>query len=307
MSLRTFLPRPAKRLAHAGSVTLGRWTASRRIMPSFLIVGGQRCGTTSLYRALAAHPAVLKAVLHKGVHWFDVNHERGIDWYRGHFPLHSTARRIADRTGTPAQAFESSPYYMYHPLAPQRIAATLPDVRLIVLIRDPVERAYSQYVHELARGYETERDFAVALALERRRLAGEEQRLRDIPGYYSHSHQHHAYVERGRYVEHLRRLAAIFGRGRIHVVESEAFFAEPEPVYDSILAFLGLPDFGYPRFDRHNARPRSPMPEAVRDRLTRHFAPYNDMLASWLGFRPTFADPGGRATGRGTPLAPPGR
>ena len=291
MSLRTAVPDPPTRLVQAGSALLGRWSAQSRVLPSFLIAGGQRCGTTSLYLALAAHPAVLKAVLHKGVHYFDVDYHRGIDWYRGHFPLRSTARRVTDRFGVQAQAFESSPYYMYHPLAAERIAAALPDVRIIVLVRDPVERAYSQYVHEVARGFETERDFGVALAREKGRLAGQERRLCDDPGYHSHAHQHHAYVERGQYVEHLTRLAAVFGRQRIHVVESELFFTTPEPVYDSILTFLGLPDFGYPRFARHNARARGPMPDDVRRRLTEHFVPYTERLAGWLGFRPSFAEP----------------
>ncbi len=113
--------------------------------PSFLICGGQRCGTTSLYRALAAHPVGLKAVLHKGVHYFDIGYDRGMGWYRGHFPLQRSADRVSERYGVPAQTFESSPYYMYHPQAAARIAVDLPDARLIVLVRDPVERAYSQH------------------------------------------------------------------------------------------------------------------------------------------------------------------
>ena len=108
---------PVKRIVHFGSRNYGRLTARHRVLPSFLICGGQRCGTTSLYRALAAHPAILKAVLHKGVHYFDIGYHRGMHWYRGHFPTQRTADRVADRLGVPAQAFESSPYYLYHPHA----------------------------------------------------------------------------------------------------------------------------------------------------------------------------------------------
>lgn len=290
MSKLSVVPAPVKRVVHAGSVAFGRASARSRMLPSFLIAGGQRCGTTSMYRTLAAHPAVLKAVLHKGVHYFDVDYQRGADWYRGHFPLRRTAQRLSDRLGTRVQTFESSPYYLYHPLAAERIAAELADVRIIVLIRDPVERAYSQYAHELARGFESERDFAIALAREPGRLAGQEQRLRDEPRYQSHSHRHHAYLSRGHYIDHLQRLAELFGRDRLHVVDSELFFTHPEPVYDSVLAFLGLPDLGYPAFDRHNARPRAPMPAQVRHRLTQHFEPYNARLADWLGYRPSFMD-----------------
>ena len=166
------VPEPVKRAIHLGSRGYGRLTAHRRMLPSFLICGGQRCGTTSLYRALATHPAVIKAVLHKGVHYFDVAYERGLRWYQGHFPLQRHADRVAAETGVAAQTFESSPYYMYHPHAMARIAEDLPDVKIVVLVRDPVERAYSQHAHEVARGFETERDFLRARALEPARLRG---------------------------------------------------------------------------------------------------------------------------------------
>jgi hypothetical protein len=179
---------------------------------------------------------------------------------------------------------------MYHPLAAERIAAALPGVKLIVLIRDPVERAYSQHAHEVARGFETERDFALALAREPGRLAGEAARLRDDPTYHSHAHQHHAYTERGQYVDHLVRLEKVFGRDRIHVVDSELFFTDPAPVYDSVLSFLDLPDLGHPPFERHNARARGPMPDRVRRRLAAHFAPYDERLADWLGYRPSYLE-----------------
>src|SRR5690349_21248037 len=198
------------------------------MLPSFLICGGQRCGTTSLYRALAAHPAVLKAVLHKGVHYFDTSYHQGIDWYRAHFPSRRTAEKVAERHGVPAQTFESAPYYMYHPQAVARIAHDLPYARLVVLVRDPVERAYSQHHHEVARGFDTERDFGAALALEPARLHRQEDRLAADPGYYSFAHQHHAYRARGDYARYLGVMAQHVGRERIHVVESERFFTEPE-------------------------------------------------------------------------------
>ncbi len=171
------VPGPVKRIVHFGSRGYGRLTAEQRLLPSFLICGGQRCGTTSMYRALAAHPAVVKAVLHKGVHYFDVGYARGAHWYRGHFPTYRAAAKVERRYGVPAQTFESSPYYMYHPHAINRIAADLPDVRLVVLVRDPVERAYSQHAHEVARGFETETDFVRALSLEQERLRGVTERM----------------------------------------------------------------------------------------------------------------------------------
>lgn len=273
------IPERVKRVVHFGSRSVGRLTSGARMLPSFLICGGQRCGTTSLYRALAAHPLVLKAVLHKGVHFFDTNYHRGLDWYRAHFPL----RRGVLRT------FESSPYYLYHPHAGARIARDLPGVQLVVLVRDPVERAYSQHAHELARGFETEPDFARALELEPARLAGQKERLLRDPHAYSFSHQHHGYRARGEYSSYLDDLARHVPRDRILVLESERFFADPKPVYDTVLDFLELPHLGYPGFERHNARPRAArMDAAVRAELTAHFAAHDAELSRWLSGTPTW-------------------
>ena len=272
----------AKRAVQSVTVTAGRLTSPWRMTPDFLIIGGQRCGTTSMYRTLSQHPAVLKAVRHKGIHYFDTDYDKGMAWYRAHFPLRRTASAVERRTGVRPLTFESSPYYMFHPLAAERIAADLPDVKVIVLLRDPVERAYSAHAHELARGYE-DQDFETALALENSRLDGEAERLIADPSYRSHSHQHHGYLQRGRYVEHLERLEKVFGRDRMHVVDSHRFFTDPEPVHDEVLEFLGLPHTGYPLFEQHNARPRSPMAPELRERLEEHFAPYDERLAGWLG------------------------
>jgi hypothetical protein len=241
-----------------------------------------------MYRALAAHPAVVKAVLHKGVHYFDLSYARGMRWYQGHFPTLRQAAKLERRYDVRVQTFESSPYYMYHPHAIARIAEDLLGVRLVVLVRDPVERAYSHHAHEVARGYESEVDFARALSREPGRLRGVGERMVVDEDHYSFAHQHHAYRARGEYVRYLRRMADEVGRDRIHVVDSAQFFTDPRPVYDRVLDFLGLPNqielgVSYPAFDRHNARPRSPLRDGVRAELTAHYAPYDVELARWLG------------------------
>jgi hypothetical protein len=176
---------------------------------------------------------------------------------------------------------------MFHPLAAERIARDLPGVRLLVLLRDPVERAYSGHAHEVAHGFETE-SFEAALELEPARLSGQAERIAADPHYFSYSHQHHSYIARGQYVDQLERLERNFGRDRLHVVDSGDFFTDPEAVYDGVLAFLELPNRGYPAFKRRNARPRSPMPDSVRKALEEHFRPYDERLAAWLGTEPSW-------------------
>jgi hypothetical protein len=265
----------------------GRVTATGRMSPAFLICGAQRCGTTSMYRALSQHPVILKAVLHKGVHYFDTGYQNGRGWYQAHFPLKTTARRVQRRTGVAPQTFESSPYYLFHPLAAERIARDLPGIRIITLLRDPVERAYSAHAHELARGFETE-PFERALELEDERLAGEEERLGANPDYRSHSHQHHGYLHRGRYLPQLERLAAAVGRDNVHVVDADDFFTNPEPAWREVVRFLRLRDDQLPTFERHNARPRSPMPESLRRALRAKFAEADEALAGWWGRVPSW-------------------
>lgn len=289
INLSTTLPAPVKQVAHLGSRSLGRLTAPARMLPSFLICGGQRCGTTSLYRALAAHPTIVEAAPHRGVHYFDTNYHRGPAWYRAHFPLRRHGERILDAHGVLGQTFESSPYYLYHPHAAVRFARDLPGVRVIVLVRDPVERAYSHHAYEVAHGYEMEPDFARALALEPSRLRGHDQRLLADPHAYSFSHQHHAYTARGEYGTYLKQLAHQIGLDRMLVVEADEFFVDPKPVYDRVLEFLGVPHLGYPEFEQHNASPRpTGMPDEMRAQLTEHFAPHDAELVGWLGRTPTW-------------------
>lgn len=257
------------------------------MQPSFLIVGAQRCGTTSMSRILGEHPAVFGSLLNEEVHYFDLSYPRGMAWYRSHFALSARAHRATAEAHAPAMAFESSPYYMFHPLAPARIARDMPGVKLIVLLRDPVERAYSGHAHEVAHGFETE-PFERALELESLRLDGEAERIAADPGYNSFSHQHHSYCARGEYAEQLEHLERLFGRERMHVVESGDFFTKPEAAYDRVIAFLGLPNYGYPPFKRRNARPRSPMAKSVRKALEEHYRPHDERLTAWLGREPSW-------------------
>lgn len=277
----------ARRWGRRASRTVGWATSDLRMLPGFLVIGAQRAGTTSLYRSLSEHPAVLPAVRHKGVHYFDVAYPRGLRWYRGHFPLRSAARRVQRRVGSPAMTGEASPYYMFHPAVPQRIAESLPDVRLLVLLRDPVERAYSAWKHEKSRGFETE-SFERAIDLEPQRLAGEAEKLLADPAYISLPHQHQAYLSRGCYSEQLRTLFEAVGRDRVLVLDFADYWSDPYAHFSRVLSFLGLPDWQPPAFKQDNARPRSPMSSSTRARLADFYAPYDQDLAQLLGETPSW-------------------
>jgi hypothetical protein len=276
-----------RRVARWGLLTAGRPLHGARLLPGLIIAGAERCGTTSMFGVLKQHPAVFNGTLpRKEVHYFDNKYGRGLSWYQCHFPLTVRARLAARGAGDPV-AFEATANYMFHPLAPERIHRDLPGVRLIVMVRDPVERAYSAHAHQVGFGYETE-PFERALELEDSRLAGEVERIVAEPGYDSFSFDHHTYRARGHYADQLDRLEAIFGRDRILVIDSGDFFASPGPCYDQVLGFLGLPDRGRPAFTPRNARPRSPMPSSLRAALEEHFRPHDERLTAWLGREPSW-------------------
>jgi hypothetical protein len=255
-----------------------------RPLPEFLIIGAQRCGTTSLYKYLADHPQFRSATLRtKGVHFFDTRYEKGMAWYRAHYPTglyraYFKARHRADLiTG------EASPYYLFHPHVPYRIAKHLPQVKLIVMLRDPIERTYSQWQHELSRGFEHMATFEEALDAESGRLAGEVERMEADPDYKSHNHQHHSYMARSRYADQLDVYRSLFPAGQILAVKAEDFFSDPAEEYARVLEFLGLKPFALSDYKKHNGYKRTPMAAATRARLEEHFADSTARLEKLLG------------------------
>lgn len=283
MALRAMMPSSLHSLSRRIYVRSGAATAAIRMEPSFMVIGASRCGTTSLFAALTAHPQVFRPTVNKGVNYFDLNYFRGPDWYRGHFPISQLARRRASG----AVSFEASGYYMFHPFALERLATDMPSTKLVAMLRDPVERAYSAFKHETARGFEWE-SFERALDIEDERLIGEVERMATDQTYESFAHRHQTYVHRGQYAEQLQRARNLFPAKQIHVIESEDFFREPAREYRRLLDFLELDPFEPGRFDKHNARPSSPMPQKVLERLTAHFTPHDDHLAQMLGRRPAW-------------------
>lgn len=275
-----------RRAARRATDRIGHRTASSRALPTMLIAGGQRCGTTTLFKALLQHPSFAGPKLRKGIHYFDLNFDKSVDWYRAHFPTKASLESMQRRTGGPVVVGESSPYYMWHPLAADRIARTLPGVRVVVLLRDPVERAYSAHAHELARGFEKE-PFERALELEPERLAGQEAALvaGDVPR--SLAHQHLAYVERGEYITQLERVSAAVGRENLLVLDSADFWSEPEANWPAVTSFLGLSDHPV-QLAQHNSRSRSPLSPELRARLEDHYEPFDARLAAWWGRTPSW-------------------
>jgi hypothetical protein len=243
--------------------------------PDFVIIGAQRGGTTSLHAYLGAHPQV-ETPATKELHFITDRHERGLDWYLGQFPAELAPDVIAG---------EATPYALFHPLAPRRLREIAPAARLIALLRNPVDRAYSHYLLERAGGHET-LDFAAALDAEQERLDGEEARLAREPTYASAPHKHASYVARGDYAPQLERWFAVFPREQILVIRSEDLYQRSAETFAQVAQFLGIRLTAPIPFTAHNRSSGPALDAAIRDRLSQHFAPLNARLANVLGWDP---------------------
>jgi sulfotransferase family protein len=280
-SLKSLTPRSLKGAVGTAVEEMGAMTSALRMLPSFIIVGGQRCGTNSLYEYVAADPLVGRALPIPEVHFFDVSFQRGMDWYRGHFPVKYRPSRRKGVLGLRITG-ESSPYYMYHPLAPQRIAECLPAIKLIVLLRNPVDRAYSHYNHERTRGHEPY-TFEEAIEREEDRLQGEEEKILADPSYRSFNHQHYSYLSRGNYAAQLERIFAYHSKDRVLVLSSEELFTEPRQTHLRTLEFLSLPVRPLERYPKLNPGTYTGLAPGLRRRLSDYFAGSNERLYRLLG------------------------
>src|SRR5829696_1663514 len=267
----------------------GRLTVGRRPLPDFIIVGAKRGGTTSLYNYLLEHPQVAPLFPRwqqiKGVRFFDNNFHRGLGWYRSHFPTAARPPRRQNQTARRTISGEASPYYLFHPLAAERASQTVPEARIIVLLRDPVERAYSHYKERVRHGAEPCRSFEEAIEREPERLRGEEERILADPTYHSFAHEHHSYLSQGRYLEMLPRWLERFPPEQLLIMPSEQLYADPQAVLDRVLAFLGLPAWKLRDHRRYNYHPADGMAAATRRRLAASYAEHNHRLAQLLGIR----------------------
>ncbi|TDB76503.1 sulfotransferase domain-containing protein [Micromonospora sp. KC723] len=283
--MKALVPAPVVTGVRHSLVRYGERTSHRRPLPDFLIIGTKRGGTTSLWRYLLSHPLVPRlfpAWNTKTSHYFEDTYARGEAWYRSHFPTLRQRQALERRHGGPTRVGEAAPLYMFHPLAPQRVAGLIPSVKLIVLLRDPVERAYSHWKERRTEGVEP-LGFAAALAAEEERTAGERERLVADPTYVSNAYDWYSYRARGRYLEHLEPWLDRFDRERLLILPSETLYREPAATYGRVLEFLALPPYQLDRYEVFNDRRSSAMDPAVRDELTRYYAPYNEALAKRLG------------------------
>jgi hypothetical protein len=280
--LRSTLPRPARRALTGSYWAFQRATSAGRLLPDFAIIGGQRCGSTALFRYLLHHPAV-SGYFRKEARYFDRNYQRGPAWYRAHFPLAGFATYVRRRYGCEPAIGEATPNYLFHPHAARRMHEFNPDMRLVALLRDPVDRAISNYHLERALGNET-LSLRDALQAEPGRVDAELERAEADETYWGFDCQHFSYVARGRYAEQLERWLEQFRLGeQLLVLRSEDLFAAPLEVTNRVLDFLGLTPLAHVRLRPENARAYPDVDAESRRHLLDRFDQPNGRLEALLG------------------------
>jgi Sulfotransferase domain len=239
-------------------------------LPDFVIIGGKKCGTTYLYHLLSQHPLV-ELASSKELHFFNCFFDEGIEWYRRCFP----PPRLKD--GRSTITGEGTPEYLSYPPAPARMAKVVPQARLIALLRNPVDRIYSDYQMVVRKGRET-RTFEEVIGVNKR-----------PPGKGGEFSEHRE--------DQLLRWAEFFPREQLLVLKSEDFFERPVESLKPVLAFLGLPDWEpeipefrgegdkdeYERIKRNKGTYEEGMDPATRRRLEEYFEPHNKRLYEYLG------------------------
>jgi hypothetical protein len=254
-------------------------TWKMRSKPGFMILGAMKSGTTSLYYYLTQHPQIVPAMT-KEVHFFDGGREggsddyqKGISYYLSYFPY------VSELNGG-KQTFEATPSYIFHPLVPERVHETLPNVKMVVLLRNPTQRAISHYFHKKRTGVET---LPMMEAFQK-----EEARLKPIfssKDYFNKDLRDFSYKMRGHYAEQLERYFKLFPREQFLILSSEDFFTNTQDCLNRIFKFINLEgnvkieDLS-PKFVAKN---KETVSQEVVDYLNDYFRPKNQALYQLLG------------------------
>ncbi|WP_251941485.1 sulfotransferase domain-containing protein [Salinibacter ruber] len=209
-------------------------TGHLRVLPNFMIVGTQKGGTTYLYKRLVQHPKVLSAEK-KEIHYFDDYYNKSTNWYRSHFPT-----KMQMKINNQYITGEATPYYLYDKLSPKRIASIVPNVKIIILLRNPVKRAISHYWYEKKSLKNEHLPLMEALKKEEERLARGRKKKEFENRYKSFEYKHFSYKHRGLYQEQIKRYKKYFSSSQLMFIKSERMFSDNNYI-QKIFGFLDLP------------------------------------------------------------------
>jgi len=254
---------------------------STRTLPDFIVCASPRSGSTSIYEGLLEHPNIFASKI-KEIHFFDGNFHRGENWYRYHFP--SKLKKLINEkifkkkfvTG------EATPNYLIHPHAAHRVQKISSEVKLILILRNPIDRAYSHY-NSAVKNKREKLSFEDAIKEEKNLVRGEMEKMEDDEdSSTSEIYIRKAYFLQGLYYNNLSKWMKIFPRKQFLIINSEEFFKDPPKNFNEVYEFLGLPQFNY-RYVHYNLGKYPPMKDETRRLLIEYYKPYNEKLYKLIG------------------------
>lgn len=246
-------------------------------LPDFLIIGAAKSGTSSLYEYLNQHPSILPCVV-KEPNYFTAYYNRGLDWYKSCFPF--KAKRIF----CPEKKFltgEATARYYWYPFAPERVKQLLPNCKIILLLRNPVERSYSHYKMRYRNGI-IDQTFEQEISDEPKRIEGEWDKMLNDKSYFSFKFNSNGYLTKGLYINYIRKWFELFPKNQILVIKAEDFFSNPETITNETLEFLGLPSIKLKNYEIMRKGLDDKLNSDTRKKLIDYFKPYNQKLYDFL-------------------------
>jgi len=254
------------------------------VLPDFIIFGVSRSGTTSLYQYLSQHPNIEPSVV-KELRFFDMYFDRGINWYRMNFPSKWQKFVFTKLKHKKFITGEASGAYLQNPHTPKRIHNLNPNMKLILLLRNPVDRAFSHYKRKIKNGSE-KLSFEEVIEKEKSRINGEQEKMEKNEKYYSPIYHSLAYITTGLYAIRLKHWLKYFSMKQILILENGEFLREPEKVYNQAIKFLDLPEWKlstYRKFSKQDLNIE--MNPKTREKLLEYCKPFNEELYSLIGKR----------------------
>lgn len=253
------------------------------VLPELLVIGAMKAGTTTLFGLLCEHPGFVPPRA-KEIHFFNMprNFARGEAWYRAQFPTARAMARAAERLGYAPVTGEATPT-MSTPLYAANAARIVPGARLVVTLRDPVERAWSHYQHMRRHAFPERSAFAEAIEADLGRYA---RGLRLTPynlRWLAPTLVKRGYVQRGHYAEQLAHWLRFFPRERMLVLNFDRWKRDPARAADEIARFVGLPPHGFGHRRANVGGYDETMPDDCREQLVAHYRPHNRRLHELLG------------------------
>ena len=252
-------------------------TGPFRVLPDFIIIGSMKCGTTSLYYDICEHPCA-SAAARDEIGFFDSNFHLGLNWYRSMFPTKGQIEDIKHKEGV-AITGEDTPFYFWNPIAAKRIQKILPNIKLIIILRNPIDRAYSEY-QDLVSRESNSPSFETFIENE---INTRKKGIIITEENFEIFNQNDSYLLKGIYIDQLKIWAGLFPKEQIFTLSTESLNSDPTASMESVFQYLNLPDYKIKKPQHQKQKKYAPMDSQTRKLLIEFFKPHNERLFKFIG------------------------